>query len=305
MAPFTQHQTRYFNMWFSGMLTCLILCLPTKSAIASSSQDILQAFVPPGIAYQPRGFFPGSEFQPSAREQITYELRQLHELGFQSLVTYGARGAMGSIPQIARSIGFSGMIIMGIWDIYSDEEWNNALSQREFIDGYCLGNEGLFFLRYTVDELEQRMSALRKATNKPVTTGEPIDSYLEGPYREWLWEHSDWLFPNTHPFWGGKTHYQEAVDWVVARSDYLEATTGQKIILKETGLPSNTKHPNSEAMQKKFFETLRSTGVKFVYFEAFDQPWKHEMFNQPEAEGHWGLHDAQGRPKQAIESIAP
>ncbi|WP_454061553.1 hypothetical protein [Candidatus Nitrospira salsa] len=283
---------------------CFILLFGSEVIASSNEEKIIQAFRPPGIAYQPRGFFPGSEFGKAAVPQITQELKQLHELGFQSLVTYGARGAMGSIPKIARAQGFSGMVIMGIWDIYSNEEWRNAVAQREFVDGYCLGNEGLLFLRYTVGELEEKMSELRQETGKPVTTGEPIDSYLEGPYREWLWKHSDWIFPNTHPFWGGKTHFQEAVHWVLARVDYLEATTGRKIILKETGLPTLTSHPEGEDMQKAFFSELNSTGIKFVYFEAFDQPWKHELEQQPEAEGHWGLYDAQGQPKKAIESVA-
>ncbi len=286
-----------------GIVIFLFSLLVPCESEAYKGEAIIQAFRPPAIAYQPRGFFPGSEFKESAESQISQELQQLQSLGFQSIVTYGARGAMGVIPEKARNLGFSGMVIMGIWDIYSDEEWENALAQRDFVDGYCLGNEGLFFLRYTVDELEKKMSELRQVTGKPVTTGEPIYSYLQGPYREWLLKHSDWLFPNTHPFWGGKNQFQDAVDWVVARSDYLEATTGQKVILKETGLPSKTPHPEGEEMQNLFFHALKATGVKFVYFEAFDQPWKHEMFDQPEAEGHWGLFDANGRPKKAIESV--
>ena len=303
MDRFTTHSRLKHVSLNVGVLTFLFIMMFASEVASSKGDDIIQAFLPPAIAYQPRGFSPGSEYATSARTQITQELKQLHELGFQSLVTYGSRGAMGSIPGMARAQGFVGMVIMGIWDIFSVEEWDNAVAQREFVDGYCLGNEGLFFLRYTVEELEEKMSELRHATGKPVTTGEPIDSYLSGPDREWLWKHSDWIFPNTHPFWGGKKHFQEAVDWVLARADYLEATTGKKIILKETGLPSETPHPQSEEMQKAFFNTLKSTGIKFVYFEAFDQPWKHEMFNQPEAEGHWGLYDAAGIPKKVIESI--
>ncbi len=291
-----------FNV--SIILSCGLL-LYGLDVRASPGDDIIQAFLPPAVAYQPQGFSPGSEFKASAPSQIVQELKQLHALGFRSLVTYGSRGALGTIPEMARAQGFSGMVIMGIWDIFSAEEWSNALAQRDFVDGYCLGNEGLFFSRYTMQALEEKMSKLRQATGKPVTTGEPIDLYLTGPYREWLWNHSDWLFPNTHPFWGGKKYFQDAVDWVLARSDFLEATTGKKIILKETGLPSKTSHPESEEMQKAFFATLQSTGIKFVYFEAFDQPWKHELFGQPEAEGHWGLYDAQGRPKKVIESKEP
>ncbi len=291
----------FLNVGISTLLIVMVLGLEGSYA----NDDMTRSFTPPAIAYQPRGFYPGSEYATSARAQIAQELKQLHELGFLSLVTYGSRSAMGFIPAMARAQGFSGMVIMGIWDIYSVEEWDNAVAQREFVDGYCLGNEGLFALRYTVEELEEKMNELRRATGKPVTTGEPIYSYLEGPYREWLVKHSDWLFPNTHPFWGGQRHFQQAVDWVVARIDYLEATSGKKVIVKETGLPSLPPNPQSEEMQKAFFDALRSTGIRFVYFEAFDQPWKHTLENQPEAEGHWGLHDANGRPKKAIESISP
>jgi exo-beta-1,3-glucanase (GH17 family) len=303
MDRFTTHSRLKHVSLNVGVLTFLFIMMFASEVASSKGDDIIQAFLPPAIAYQPRGFSPGSEYATSARTQITQELKQLHELGFQSLVTYGSRGAMGSIPGMARAQGFVGMVIMGIWDIFSVEEWDNAVAQREFVDGYCLGNEGLFSLRYTVKELEEKMSLLRRATGKPVTTGEPINSYLAGPYQEWLWKHSDWLFPNTHPFWGGQYNFQQAVDWVVARSDYLEAITGKKIILKETGLPSRTPHPQSEEMQIAFFDTLKSSGVAFVYFEAFDQPWKHDMLNQPEVEGHWGLYDAAGIPKKVIESI--
>src|SRR5256885_10462756 len=44
---------------------------------------------------------------------------------------------------ISRMGGFDGTIVMGIWDPWSDEEWSNAVKQRRFVDGYCVGNEGL------------------------------------------------------------------------------------------------------------------------------------------------------------------
>ena len=290
--------------WLWVVSVCLLVLIATigDTATYTTNQSQQPTLTPPGIAYQPRNFSPGSEYGELAQTQIAQELNQLHALGFQSLVTYAAQGALGSVPEIAREQGFTGMVIMGIWDIFSAEEWEHALEQQPFVDGYCLGNEGLG-LRYTAEQLGDKMSQLRRATGKPVTTTEPIDSYLTGVHREWLLTNSDWLFPLAQPFWAAQLHPQRAVDWIVVRSDYLEATTGRTVILKEAGFPSAAPTGQSEESQRTFFSTLRATGMTFFYFEAFDQPWKHELLHQSSVEGHWGLYHSDGTPKKVIESI--
>lgn len=293
---------RMILQWFFMSLSLFASIMMFGDSISSAVDLPQPEFVSPAVAYQPRDFSPGSEYLPSARKQITQELSQLHSLGFRSLVTYAAQGVLGSAPKIAREQGFSGMVIMGIWDIFSKEEWENALTQKTFVNGYCLGNEGLG-LRYTAAELTEKMTQLRKATGKPVTTTEPIDSYLTGPHREWLLTNSDWLFPLAQPFWAAQLHPQRAVDWIVARSDYLEATTGRKVVLKEAGFPSASPTGQSEESQLAFFETLKATGLTFFYFEAFDQPWKHNVQHQSSVESHWGLYHSDGTPKKVVESI--
>jgi hypothetical protein len=49
----------------------------------------------------------------------------------------------------------------------------------------------------------------------------------------------------------------------------------------------------SEANQKKYYFKLAKTDVKFVYFEAFDQPWKTHLPIEP----HWGIFHADRTPK--------
>jgi exo-beta-1,3-glucanase (GH17 family) len=206
-------------------------------------------------------------------------------------------GVLGSIPSLARQEGFDGTVIMGIWDPSSQEEWNNALEQTPFVDGYCLGNEGLG-VRYSMDELEAKMAALKRSTRRPVTTTEPIDSYLQGPYREWLLTHSDWIFPLAHPFWAEQVDPQHAVNWIVSRHDYLVATTGRRVVLKEAGFPSGGLDGYNEASQLAFFQNLEATGIPFFYFEAFDQPWKRDILRYHEVEAHWGLYRTDGTQKQ-------
>ena len=259
--------------------------------------------ISPAIAYQPRDFSPGSEDSPSARIQIVEELRLLHQQGFRSLVTYSSRGVLGGIPSVAREQGFSGTVIMGVWDIFSTEEWSQALEQQANVDGYCLGNEGLG-IRYTPDELAEKMAELRSLTGKPVSTTEPIDRYLHGPNREWLLTHSDWLFPLAQPFWAGQIEPQRAVDWITARSDYLGAVTERPVILKEVGFPSALSRGQTEDDQLAFFQALETTGLTYFYFEAFDQPWKHQMFREAEFEAHWGMYREDGTPKKVMKWLA-
>jgi exo-beta-1,3-glucanase (GH17 family) len=258
-------------------------------------------FSAPAVAYQPRGYTPGSSALPSrtSEKQVREDLRLLKKSGFRSLVTYGADGVLGSIPQLARKEGFDGVVIMGIWDIFSKEEWINALAQIPYVDGYCLGNEGLG-VRYSQEELAIRMKELRRVTGLPVTTSEPIDSYIEGPYRDWLLAFPDWPFPLAHPVWADELDPQEAVNWLLARQDYLVATSGRRVVIKEAGFPSSGLEGCNEDAQRLFFELLEASGLSFFYFEAFDQPWKKSTSKSHEIEAHWGLFDAQGMSKEVI-----
>ncbi len=277
----------------------IIVCLFTCSVTPQELPKILE-FTQPAIAYSPKFYSPAPNAIPTSREQITRDLKLLHKTGFRSLVTYTASGEIGKAPEIARNVGFNGFIVMGIWDPLSPQEWTNALSQASFVDGYCMGNEGLD-LRYSKKMLAKRMAELRKITGHPVTTSEPIDAYFSGQNSNWLLSHSDWLFPTAHPYWASRIDPEEAVEWIVARHDYLVATTGKAALIKEAGLPNISTAINGNDKQIAFFSALESTGIPFFYFEAFDQPWKADFEGKPGIEAHWGLFDSNGSPKKVAD----
>lgn len=274
----------------------LVLLVASHTAFGADVRITLK-HIPPAVAYNPRMFSPA---QPSAQtiSQILQDLHALRSAGVRGLVTYSAAGTLGLIPKLAREVGFDGTIIMGIWDPRDREEWQHALAQRDFVDGYCLGNEGLG-IRYQPEELAARMAELRKLTGRPVTTSEPIDSYLKGPYRAWLLTHSDWLFPLAHPFWAAQADPTQAVDWILARYDFLTSTSGRPVILKEAGFPSAGVPGADEETQLKFFQALESTRISFFYFEAYDQAWKPAALSRGDVEAHWGLYRSDGSPKIA------
>ena len=254
---------------------------------------------PLAVAFQPRGFSEIPRLQYPTQELVTEDLVLLRRSGFRSLVTYGAANVLGRVPQLARSAGFDGMIVMGIWDPFSEEERANALNQVSFVDAYCIGNEGLG-IRYRPGVLAPKMHDLRKLTRKPVTTSEPLSRYIEGPDHKWLTENSDWLFPIAHPYLAGHLDGPEAIQWVVTRHDYLRAASGKTVILKEIGFPTHGAECCNEDTQLDFFRKLSATGIRFFFFEAFDQPHKRAIGRDPEPEHHWGLYKADGSPKKVV-----
>ncbi len=279
-----------------------ILLSPLQTTCSSEIANNL-TLEAPAVAYNPRGFSFDMESSVSTNlKQIVHDLHLLRSIGFRSIVTYGASKELGLIPGISRQEGFDGLVIMGIWDPSSKEELQSALSQKQFVDGYCIGNEGLD-IRYTAQELGQTMNKLRRLTGRPVTTTELIDKYLGGPHRQWLLENSDWLFPVVQPFWAEQKDPYNAVTWTIARHDYLTTTTDKLIILKEAGIPTIVSEGFSEVDQIDFFKELEKTGISFFYFEAFDQPWKRDIFKLPEAEAHWGLYRTDGSPKKVVSWI--
>jgi exo-beta-1,3-glucanase (GH17 family) len=279
------------------ILAIIIGLWPTMGASISHAGELkLNA---PAVAYQPKGFTPDANAPDLTASQIRIDLRLLRNIGFRGIVTYGSKGVMGKIPEIARSEGFDGIIIMGIWDLFSIDEWQNALSQVPFVDGYCLGNEGLG-VRYSADELLSQMVRLRKKTSLPVTTSEPIFKYFQPAYQNVLCKATDWIFPIIHPFWDQPFDPKRAVQWIIVHYDYLSATTGRNVIIKEAGFPSAGHVNLNEEAQILFFNEVARSGLRFFYFEAFDQPWKKDALKNSSIEAHWGLFKADGTPKKIV-----
>jgi len=249
------------------------------------------------VAYSPTHFDPDQGIYPSETE-IREDLRVLHSAGFRGLTTYGAELVLQHVPRIARDLGFEG-VIMGVWSPVSAEELTNAKQAAAYVDGYSIGNEGLFFGRYDFDTLKAAMDDVRATTQKPVATADVMSSYFDNADLRSL---GDWIFPTAHPYWNGNKVPQAAATWTeqqfIALSE-LYIATPRLIVFKEVGLPTAGDPEVSEAGQAEYYRLLRATNVKFFYFEAFDQSWKT---SQP-VEPYWGVFRSDRSPKPVVDHI--
>ena len=249
------------------------------------------------VAYSPSHFDPDKGVYP-AKMDIQEDLRALYNAGFRGLVTYGADPVLEHVPRLARESGFEG-VIMGVWSPTNAEEIANTKTAKDYVDGYSVGNEGLFFGRYDFNALKAAMDDVRAATHKPVATAEVLSSYF-GDAK--LRDLGDWVFPTAHPYWNGAKSPQPAVNWTQQQFTALSGlytSTHKLIVFKEVGLPTAGDPQVSESGQAEYYRLLRKTNVKFFYFEAFDQPWKT---SQP-VEPHWGLFKSDRSPKPVVNNV--
>ncbi len=269
------------------------------------------------IAYSPTHFDPtANPIQWPSAEDVSKDLHVLRHYGFNGLVTYSSiyedpdsSAQMLDMPALAQQAGFKGMIV-GVWDPTNPIELQVAEQFGEYsvVIGYSVGNEGLD-MRYDLDTLITSMERLRRTTGKPVTTTEQVHDYYENSP---LWEISDWIFPNAHPYFSGYTDPQEAVAWTEKVFKTLDRVTEKPLIFKEVGLPSGGDQNLSEINQAMYYHLLEETNVLYTVFEAFDAPWKHlspinpdGTYPWPDPEPHWGILTNDRKPKEATANICP
>jgi len=243
------------------------------------------------VAYAPTNFNPEKEIYPS-ENSLRQDLEVLFQAGFSGVATYGSNASLALVPQLAKETGFSG-VIMGVWDFDNREEMDNAMLASEYVDGYCLGNEGLNS-RYNADQVKEAIALIKELTGKPATTTEQVFDY----YNDNVLVIGDWIFPNIHPFLSSIREPDKCVNWIGKNYAILQKHNkdGRPILFKEAGFPTAGDRAANEANQRDFFLGLEKTDIPFVYFEAFDQPWKRTLSVEP----HWGMFKSNRRPKKFI-----
>jgi exo-beta-1,3-glucanase (GH17 family) len=275
-----------------------------SSQVAPSPTDPTPAFNPNANAYP-------------TDAQITADLQKLVSEGWKGIVTYSLVSTLGDVPRIASGLGLH--VIAGLYYLKSplnkgneaalaDQEITGAVAAQNYVDGYVVGNEGLLRAKsggpaqYQLADVTATISALKAQTgNKPMTTTEPSEFYLNGgPYSDpaGLRNTGDWEYPNDN-FYNGVLRPADAR--VQAQNNYFgiidQSATGRTVVIKESFWPTagtyNDGTPLTQQDQATYFMDLATQTVRpgatvyFTWGEAYDQYWKVDPPNQGP---NWGFH---------------
>jgi exo-beta-1,3-glucanase (GH17 family) len=238
---------------------------------------------------------------------------------FDGLITYAAANGNDAIADIAAALGFRAVVV-GVWDPRNADEIDRALAAAARnptqVVGLSLGNERVFAKEIAFDALAAILGRVRsRAPQLALATTEPFHLLLQGAARPALAQ-SDFVLANVHPVfeaWFRDAPDRAGAEFVVNVVDLLAAQACGPVLVKETGVPTAPADLGfTPARQASFFAALRERFPPdrqraFAYFSAFDAPWRVDDVSpvpgvHPE-EAHWGLYDAQRRPKPAALAI--
>ena len=204
------------------------------------------------------------------------------------------------IPKVAKEYGIKTLV--GAW-IGDDAEKNKneiegllKLAEQGYVDIAAVGNEVMYRKEMSEEDLIKLISDVKSKIPNHIPVGY-VDAYYEFTIKPKLTEVCDVILSNCYPFWEGSD-----IDYSLAhmKSMYyqaLEAGQGKKVIITETGWPSQGESfkgsvPTELNFQKYFINTqiwTKQMGIDTFYFASFDESWK----KGPEGEvgAHWGIWD--------------
>jgi exo-beta-1,3-glucanase (GH17 family) len=302
-----------------------IHCLPHPAALPAVAR--LQEVLAHGrfVSYQPTSLtVVNGAITPADPASIRADLGVLRPY-FDGLVTYGAIHGTENIPAIAAALKFRALVI-GVWDPSDDAEVDAAVEAAHrfprLVVAVALGNEMLFSQRTDPAALAALIARVRaRLPGTALSTTEPFHIYYRPAASQLLGE-LDFLLVNVHPVfqpWFRDAPDGQSAQFVVNVLTELAPFACGPILVKETGVPTAPREAGfSEARQASFYRELRSrlpptAAQAFAYFAAFDAPWRaYDAVAAPGAapgvhpeEAHWGLYDAERRPKAAARELPP
>ncbi len=213
------------------------------------------------------------------------------------------------IPKIAHEHGLK--TIAGAWisndRANNEQEINNliALAKAGQVDIAAVGNEVLLRGELSKDELIGYIKRVKEALpNMPVGC---VDTYYQFSEHPELVEACDVILANCYPFWEGYD-IREASAYLQKMYAFVEqAAKNKKIIITETGWPSQG-NPNNQAVPSKpnvmkYFIDLnnwsKKKNIEVFYFSSFDEAWK--VHHEGDVGQRWGLWDKFEKPKYTEE----
>ncbi|MQP52631.1 MULTISPECIES: glycosyl hydrolase family 17 protein [unclassified Flavobacterium] len=204
------------------------------------------------------------------------------------------------IPKIAKEYGIKTLV--GAW-LGNNPEVNEKeiealiqLANEGFVDIAAVGNEVMYRKDLTEDELLDFIAKVKNEIPANIPVGY-VDAYYEFTIKPRITEACDVILTNCYPYWEGSN-----IDYSLAhmKSMYyqaLDAGKGKKVIITETGWPSQGEsfkdsHPSKQNAMKYFINTQhwsKESNIDIFYFSSFDESWK--VGAEGEVGAYWGIWD--------------
>lgn len=171
-----------------------------------------------------------------------------------------------------------------------------------------VGNEALVDWNdhmVTLSSVITYVRLVKKSIAQPVTVA---DNYV------WWIRHGaplaaevDFIGVHTYPVWENKTIDQGLAYTIQNIEDVHKALPDKPIAVLEGGwatIASEFGDNANQANQARYYREVSAwaaaTNTTFMFFEAFDEPWKGNPDNPAGAEKHWGLFNVDRTPKQIM-----
>jgi glucan 1,3-beta-glucosidase len=204
------------------------------------------------------------------------------------------------VPMIAKEYGLKTLV--GAW-LGKDPEINkreiNGLIQlagEGYVDIAAVGNEVMYREDLTEDELLDYISHAKALIPEGIPVGY-VDAYYEFTERPRITAMVDVILANCYPFWEGCSFDYSLMYMKNMYSRALNAGLGKKVIITETGWPSQGKSirdalPSVENARNYFINTQmwsKSEDIDIFYFSSFDESWK--VGAEGDVGAYWGIWD--------------
>jgi exo-beta-1,3-glucanase (GH17 family) len=284
----------------ASVLTLMLLSLAVWSPGAAGASKPLQ-----GLCFSPYlQVNPGAELSTAQVGALMDKIAPYST----GLRTFCSTGIWAGMPQMAKA---KGMSVAAACDLGSDYSYNNieldgliAQCRTGAVSLAVVGDETLSGSGLSQSRLISYITKV-KAYGVPTTTSQTYDELLAHPK---IMSACNVIVMNIYPFWEGKS-VGSAVTYINTQYQRVKKAAKGKQVIVETGWPSAGSAcasavpsiANANTFLKSFMSWANSNGVKYYYFEAFDELWK--VRSEGDVGAHWGVWDQNGALKPGMGTI--
>lgn len=209
------------------------------------------------------------------------------------------------VAKVAKDMGMQTMV--GAW-LGDDRDLNEkeiegliSMGKRGLVDIAAVGNEVLYRNDLPKEELLGYIRRVKEAL--PEVEVGYVDAYYEFSVHPDIVDACDVVLANCYPYWEGCHIDYSLVYMQQMYYQAVHAARGKKVIITETGWPSQGKstkdaHSNAANFVRYFINAQKwsaEADIEMFYFSSFDESWK--VGAEGDVGAYWGIWDKNGKLK--------